>query len=139
MLRGVCVAARLATPRAVRGTAFPRTRVGGGGRAVAVGCRLARWACVGSRRRIHTRAAVGDGVGGEQVQRPRFDSHEQLVQHLLALRGDPLEADGGRVVVHRGNPNARLMVIGEGPGAEVRRPCQSQPPRPLACTPSFVG
>ena len=132
MLRGAgwVVTSRLATtPRAFRSTARVCSRVGGGGADV-VGrrARMGRWASVedGSRRRIHTRAAAaaaGDGVGGEQVERlTRFDSHEQLVQHLLALHGDPLEADGGRVVVHRGNPNARLMVIGEGPGAEVRIP-----------------
>ena len=34
------------------------------------------------------------------------------------LRGDPLESDGGRVVVHRGVPTARIMIVGEAPGAE---------------------
>lgn len=32
------------------------------------------------------------------------------------MSGDPLESDGGRVVVHRGDPLAKLMVIGEAPG-----------------------
>ena len=49
---------------------------------------------------------------------PRFASHEDLVAHLRALRGDPLESDGGRVVVHRGVPTARIMIVGEAPGAE---------------------
>ena len=43
---------------------------------------------------------------------------EDLVAHLRALRGDPLESDGGRVVVHRGVPTARIMIVGEAPGAE---------------------
>lgn len=52
---------------------------------------------------------------------PRFSSHAELVAALNALTGDPLEAWGGRIVVYRGNPQARLMIVGEGPGAEEDR------------------
>ncbi|CAN0370769.1 unnamed protein product [Scytosiphon promiscuus] len=45
-------------------------------------------------------------------------SHSALVEGLLTLTGDPLEKEGGRVVVFRGNPSARLMLVGEAPGAE---------------------
>jgi DNA polymerase len=56
--------------------------------------------------------------GASSAGTPWFASHEDLVAHLRALRGDPLESDGGRVVVHRGVPTARIMIVGEAPGAE---------------------
>jgi uracil-DNA glycosylase len=48
---------------------------------------------------------------------PQFSNHAQFCDALLATTGDPLETHGGRVVVYRGNPAAKLMVIGEAPGA----------------------
>lgn len=51
----------------------------------------------------------------------QYATHGELVSDVLELGGDPLESDGGRVVVFRGNPEARLVVIGEGPGAEEDR------------------
>lgn len=51
----------------------------------------------------------------------QYGTHADLVSDVLKLTGDPLEADGGRVVVFRGNPKARLVVIGEGPGSEEDR------------------
>ena len=57
----------------------------------------------------------GEDAAGSGV---RFPTHEALVQALHSLRGDPLERDGGRVVVHRGAVNARVMVIGEAPGEQ---------------------
>mmetsp|Transcript_6545 Transcript_6545/g.13279 ORF Transcript_6545/g.13279 Transcript_6545/m.13279 type:complete len:266 (+) Transcript_6545:97-894(+) len=47
-----------------------------------------------------------------------FQTHEDLVTALHQLKGDPLESEGGRIVVYRGNPKAKLVIIGEGPGAE---------------------
>lgn len=47
-----------------------------------------------------------------------FSSHEQLLKAFSAITGDPLEKDGGRIVVYRGNPKARLMIIGEAPGEQ---------------------
>lgn len=52
---------------------------------------------------------------------PRFSSHAELVAALTALTGDPLEPWGGRIVIYRGSPQARLMIVGEGPGAEEDR------------------
>lgn len=52
---------------------------------------------------------------------PRFDSHAALLSHARALRDDPLAADGGRIVLHRGSPTARLVIVGEAPGAEEDR------------------
>lgn len=52
---------------------------------------------------------------------PRFETHTDFVQALHNLTADPLEPDGGRIVIHRGNPNANLMIIGEAPGAQEDR------------------
>ncbi|MFM8276973.1 MAG: uracil-DNA glycosylase family protein, partial [Cyanobium sp.] len=41
-----------------------------------------------------------------------------LAQSCAACRRCPLAAGRQQVVVSRGNPQARLMVIGEGPGAQ---------------------
>jgi len=51
----------------------------------------------------------------------QYTTHAELVSDVLSLTGDPLEGDGGRVVVFRGNPKARLVVVGEGPGSEEDR------------------
>ena len=51
----------------------------------------------------------------------RFSSHEELVRALENLSGDPLESAGGNICIYRGNPEAELMIIGEGPGAEEDR------------------
>jgi DNA polymerase len=42
----------------------------------------------------------------------------ELTQHCSDCRSCPLAEGRQQVVVGRGNPEARLMVIGEGPGAE---------------------
>lgn len=57
----------------------------------------------------------GEDAGESGV---RFGTHEALVQALHSLRGDPLESEGGRVVVHRGAVTARVMIIGEAPGEQ---------------------
>lgn len=43
-------------------------------------------------------------------------SLDDLVQKMNALTDDPLASAGTRMVIYRGNPNAKLMVIGEAPG-----------------------
>ena len=60
-------------------------------------------------------AASGDPESGH---REHSANHDDLVAALHGLTGDPLEADGGRVVVYRGDPRAKIMIIGEAPGAE---------------------
>jgi len=50
-----------------------------------------------------------------------FSSHAELVQALENLSGDPLESAGTNICIYRGNPQAKLMLIGEGPGAEEDR------------------
>ncbi len=51
----------------------------------------------------------------------QFASHQELVEALNNLSGDPLEQWGGNMVIYRGNPAAKLMIIGEGPGANEDR------------------
>ncbi len=51
----------------------------------------------------------------------QFASHQELVEALNNLSGDPLEQWGGNIVIYRGNPAAKLMIIGEGPGANEDR------------------
>ena len=46
-----------------------------------------------------------------------YKDHAALVAGLQSLTGDPLEPGGGRIVVFRGSPSAKVMVIGEAPGA----------------------
>ena len=68
------------------------------------------------------RAVGGEGEGahnksqkwGEACSSLHFETIEELSASLQALKGDPLEADGGRVVVYRGSPSARIMLIGQG-------------------------
>lgn len=52
---------------------------------------------------------------------PRFETLDALVQALGALEDDPLAVHGTNIVVYRGSPSARLMIIGEAPGAEEDR------------------
>lgn len=56
------------------------------------------------------------GLFGE---RPRnFESFETLLAEMIDMRDDPLAAAGTTMCIYRGNPNARLMIVGEAPGPE---------------------
>ncbi|MBM5817394.1 MAG: uracil-DNA glycosylase [Cyanobacteria bacterium K_Offshore_surface_m2_239] len=59
--------------------------------------------------------AVGQGV---QRREPPLPALEALARACADCRRCPLAAGRQQVVVSRGNPSARLMVIGEGPGAQ---------------------
>jgi uracil-DNA glycosylase len=48
----------------------------------------------------------------------RFATFDDLITAMHALSDDPLAAFGTRMVIFRGSPEARLMIIGEAPGAE---------------------
>ncbi len=63
-----------------------------------------------SRQRVSTRAE-------SSTPALRFASFDELRGALMTLSGDPLEAHGGRVVHFRGSQDAKLMVVGEAPGA----------------------
>ncbi|HRA20441.1 MAG TPA: uracil-DNA glycosylase [Anaerolineae bacterium] len=59
----------------------------------------------------------GDGLPAG----PHFQNLPELFAALEGLEGDPLAAHGTRIVISRGDPAARLMLIGEAPGAEEDR------------------
>jgi len=48
----------------------------------------------------------------------RFASLDELIKALKDMKDDPLAQAGTNVVISRGNPNARLLIIGEAPGPE---------------------
>ncbi len=47
-----------------------------------------------------------------------FDSLEDVIRALKRMKNDPLAEAGTNVVISRGNPNAKLLIIGEAPGPE---------------------
>ena len=52
-------------------------------------------------------------------ERPRsFDSFEALLAHMIDMRDDPLAPAGTTMCIYRGNPQSKLMIIGETPGPE---------------------
>ncbi len=54
--------------------------------------------------------------------RPRpFATLDELVTAMMKLEDDPLFPAGTNMVIYRGNPQARLMIIGEAPGTEEDR------------------
>ncbi|CBJ30150.1 conserved unknown protein [Ectocarpus siliculosus] len=75
--------------------------------------------CATTQQNMAIKAATTSGFG--MSMRGDAEGHRAFVEKLLTLTGDPLEEDGGRVVVFRGDPSASLMLIGEAPGAEEDR------------------
>lgn len=51
----------------------------------------------------------------------QWGSLEALVEHMMKMEDDPLFPAGTNMVIHRGNPNAKLMIVGEAPGTEEDR------------------
>lgn len=47
-----------------------------------------------------------------------YASLDEVIDALMHMRDDPLADAGTNVVVSRGNPNAKLLIIGEAPGPE---------------------
>jgi uracil-DNA glycosylase family 4 len=48
----------------------------------------------------------------------RFSSLEEVIRALKRMKKDPLADAGTNIVISRGNPNAKLLIIGEAPGPE---------------------
>jgi DNA polymerase len=48
----------------------------------------------------------------------RFESLEDVIEALKRMKDDPLAGAGTNVVISRGNPKAKLLIIGEAPGPE---------------------
>jgi DNA polymerase len=47
-----------------------------------------------------------------------FESLDEVITALMEMKDDPLADAGTNVVVSRGNPKAKLLIIGEAPGPE---------------------
>jgi len=47
-----------------------------------------------------------------------YASLEEVIDALKHMKDDPLADAGTNVVISRGNPNAKLLIIGEAPGPE---------------------
>jgi len=48
----------------------------------------------------------------------QFSSLEDVIDALKRMKDDPLADAGTNVVISRGNPDAKLLIIGEAPGPE---------------------
>jgi len=51
----------------------------------------------------------------------RYESLDSLIETMMAMENDPLFPAGTNMVICRGNPEARLMIVGEAPGTEEDR------------------
>jgi DNA polymerase len=49
---------------------------------------------------------------------PEHDSLDDLIKEMKRMDDDPLAEAGTNVVISRGNPGAKLMIVGEAPGPE---------------------
>jgi len=47
-----------------------------------------------------------------------YSSLDEVLQAIRAMRDDPLANAGTNIVISRGNPNAKLLLIGEAPGPQ---------------------
>lgn len=55
-------------------------------------------------------------------ERPHYYATlDDLVAHMMKMEDDPLFPKGTNMIIYRGNPAAKLMVIGEAPGTEEDR------------------
>ena len=55
-------------------------------------------------------------------ERPNgFATLDELVAAMMKLEDDPLFPAGTNMVIYRGNPRAKLMIVGEAPGTEEDR------------------
>jgi len=48
----------------------------------------------------------------------KYNSLDELFADMMQMKDDPLANAGTNVVISRGNPQARLLIIGEAPGPE---------------------
>ena len=52
------------------------------------------------------------------TETPRHESLDDLIADMQNMADDPLAKAGTNVVISRGNPKARLLLIGEAPGPQ---------------------
>ncbi len=50
-----------------------------------------------------------------------YQTFDELVAAMSAMTDDPLFPAGTTMVIYRGNPDAKLMIVGEAPGTEEDR------------------
>lgn len=48
----------------------------------------------------------------------KYDSLDDLIAAMKRMKDDPLADAGTNVVISRGNPNAKLVIVGEAPGPQ---------------------
>jgi DNA polymerase len=48
----------------------------------------------------------------------QYNSLDELIEVMMQMDDDPLANAGTNVVISRGNPNAKLLLIGEAPGPQ---------------------
>ena len=48
----------------------------------------------------------------------KYTSLDELFSDMMQMKDDPLANAGTNVVISRGNPQARLMIVGEAPGPQ---------------------
>ncbi len=51
----------------------------------------------------------------------KYETFSDLVATMMKMEDDPLFPAGTNMVIYRGNPQAKLMIIGEAPGTEEDR------------------
>lgn len=49
---------------------------------------------------------------------PQYETLDELIEAMMGMTDDPLADAGTNVVISRGNPNAKLLLIGEAPGPQ---------------------
>lgn len=49
---------------------------------------------------------------------PQHNSLDELISEMMQMDDDPLANAGTNVVISRGNPQAKLLIIGEAPGPQ---------------------
>ena len=48
----------------------------------------------------------------------QFPSLEDVLNAIKGMKNDPLANTGMNIVISRGNPNTKLLIIGEAPGPQ---------------------
>lgn len=48
----------------------------------------------------------------------KYSSLDELFKDMMKMKDDPLANAGTNVVISRGNPNAKLLIVGEAPGPQ---------------------
>lgn len=64
---------------------------------------------------------MGTQFGLFEERPQQFASLDDLVEAMMKMEDDPLFSAGTTMVISRGNPAAKLMIIGEAPGTQEDR------------------